>query len=443
MHASHCQLIRLGRALLTNAAWFVLIGTLLIMMGLRTPILKRLRLTPSIVYLAVGVTLGPSALGVFHFNPLKHAHLLEVLAEIAVLVSLFIAGMKMPVPFRWREWHAPLRLAFLSMTISVALTAAFGYYVLALPLGAAVLLGAILAPTDPVLATDVQVRHMGDKDSLRFTLTSEAGMNDGSAFPFVMLGLVMLSAPLSHELLATWVLKDVLWSTVAALFVGLVMGHLLAQLVWKQRYLLSEGPLLDDFLGLGLIGIVYGISLLLDAWGFLAVFAAAISLRHSERKLAGIHTSSSDIDAASDVPVRAEELVPTHSTQVSEGSLLFKESLERLSELMLVLLLGGMLFLDSWSLRAVGLALFLFIIVRPVSVFLGLLGSGTPLRLQMLVGWFGVRGIGSIYYLMFAIVFGLPEALAVEFIHITLVVIVLSIIIHGLTVKPIMSKWWS
>jgi NhaP-type Na+/H+ or K+/H+ antiporter len=163
------------------------------------------------------------------------------------------------------------------------------------------------------------------------------------------------------------------------------MGHLLAQLVWKQRYLLSEGPLLDDFLGLGLIGIVYGISLLLDAWGFLAVFATAISLRHSERKLAGIHASSSDIDAASDVPVRAEELVPTHSTQVSEGSLLFKESLERLSELMLVLLLGGMLFLDSWSLRAVGLALFLFIIVRPVSVFLGLLGSGTPLRLQMLV----------------------------------------------------------
>ncbi|MEA2117301.1 cation:proton antiporter [Halovibrio sp. HP20-50] len=98
----------------------------------------------------------------------------------------------------------------------------------------------------------------------------------------------------------------------------------------------------------------------------------------------------------------------------------------------------------QFSLRdqAVGLALFLFVIVRPASVFIGLLGSGTPMRLQMLVGWFGVRGIGSIYYLMFAIVFGLPEARAVEFIHITLVVIVLSIIIHGLTVKPMMSKWW-
>ncbi|MEG3078604.1 cation:proton antiporter [Halomonas sp. 5021] len=427
---------------MTNATWFVLIGTLLIMMGLRSPILHRLRLTPSIVYLAIGVTLGPSVLGAFHFNPLEQAHLLEVLAEIAVLVSLFIAGMKMPMPFKWREWNAPVRLAIISMTISVVLTAVFGYYVLALPLGAAILLGAILAPTDPVLATDVQVRHMGDKDPLRFTLTSEAGMNDGSAFPFVMLGLAMLSSPVSYELLGAWVLKDVLWSTIVALVVGLVMGRLLAQLVWKQRFLSNEGPLLDDFLGMGLIGVVYGVCLLLDAWGFLAVFAAAISLRQSELKLASIHGPNQETGFNRQIPVNSEEPTPPNSTQVSEGSMLFKESLERLSELVLVMLLGGMLFLDSWSLRAVGVALFLFLVVRPASVFLGLLGSGTPMRLQMLVGWFGVRGIGSIYYLMFAIVFGLPEALAVEFIHITLVVIVLSIVVHGLTVKPMMTKWW-
>ncbi|MCW4148180.1 cation:proton antiporter [Halomonas sp. 18H] len=427
---------------MTNATWFVLIGTLLIMMGLRSPVLHRLRLTPSIVYLAIGVTLGPSVLGAFHFNPLEQAHLLEVLAEIAVLVSLFIAGMKMPMPFKWREWNAPVRLAIISMTISVVLTAVFGYYVLALPLGAAILLGAILAPTDPVLATDVQVRHMGDKDPLRFTLTSEAGMNDGSAFPFVMLGLAMLSSPVSYELLGAWVLKDVLWSTIVALVVGLVMGRLLAQLVWKQRFLSNEGPLLDDFLGMGLIGVVYGVCLLLDAWGFLAVFAAAISLRQSELKLASIHGPNQETGFNQQIPVNSEEPTPPNSTQVSEGSMLFKESLERLSELVLVMLLGGMLFLDSWSLRAVGVALFLFLVVRPASVFLGLLGSGTPMRLQMLVGWFGVRGIGSIYYLMFAIVFGLPEALAVEFIHITLVVIVLSIVVHGLTVKPMMTKWW-
>jgi NhaP-type Na+/H+ or K+/H+ antiporter len=428
---------------LTNAVWFVLIGTLLIMMGLRSPILQRLRLTPATVYLTVGIALGPSVFGAFHFNPLKQAHLLEVLAEVAVLLSLFIAGMKMPVPVSLREWRVPVRLAFLSMTISVVLTAAFGYFVLALPLGAAILLGGILAPTDPVLASDVQVRHMGDKDPLRFTLTSEAGMNDGSAFPFIMLGLAMLSAPAGYELFWTWMLKDVLWSTVSALVVGLVMGHLLARVVRKQRLFSTEGPLLDDFLGLGLIGLVYGICLLIEAWGFLAVFVAAISLRQSEFKLAGLHASAQNVETAPDSAVHTGEPPPQHSShQVSEGSLLFKEPLERLSELVLVLLLGGMLFLDSWSLRAVGLALFLFVVVRPVSVFLGLLGSGAPFRLQMLVGWFGVRGIGSMYYLMFATVFGLPEELAAEFIHITLIVIVLSIVIHGLSVKPVMLKWW-
>ncbi len=432
----------LEKVTLTIATWFLLIGGLLVMMGLRTPILQRLNLTSALVYLIIGIILGPSIFGAFHFNPLEQAHLLEVLAELAVLLSLFIAGMKMPIPLRWPEWRVPVRLAFISMTISVALTAAFSYYVLDLPLGAAIVMGAILAPTDPVLATDVQVRHMGDRDPLRFTLTSEAGMNDGSAFPFVMLGLVLLNTPISSELIGSWVLKDVLWSTASALVVGIVMGHVLAQIIWKQHAHSREGLLMDDFLGLGLIGVVYGFCLLIDAWGFLGVFVAAISLRQSELKLAGFSTPIEGAESTPESSIRPEKPKLRKSAQVSEGSLLFKEPLERLSELMLVLLLGGMLFLDSWSVRAVGLALFLFLVARPVSVFLGLLGSGTPLRLQALIGWFGVRGIGSIYYLMFAIVFGLPEELSLEFIHITLVVVVLSIIIHGLTVKPMISKWW-
>lgn len=427
---------------MTTGVWFVLIGALLIMMGLRSPIFQRLNLTRSLVYLIIGVILGPTLLGLFHFNPLGQAHLLEVLAELAVLLSLFIAGMKMPVPFRWREWGAPTRLAFVSMTISVALTAAFGYYVLALPLGAAILIGAILAPTDPVLATEVQVRHMGDRDPLRFTLTSEAGMNDGTAFPFVMLGLLLLGAPASFEMLGTWFLKDLIWATLSAIIVGLVMGRLLAHLASKQSFFSRGSQLLDDFLGLGLIGLVYGVCLLIDAWGFLGVFVAAISLRQSEQALAARQSSGPEVETTPDPSAHAEAPSPDQPSQVSEGSLLFKEPLERLSELVLILLLGGMLFLDSWSFRGVGLALFLFVVVRPASVFLGLMGSGTPFRLKMLIGWFGVRGIGSIYYLMFAIVFGLQEQLALEFVHITLVVIVLSIIIHGLTVKPIMSRWW-
>ena len=166
-----------------------------------------------IVYLAVGLMLGPMALGMFHFDPIEESHLLETLTEIAVLISLFSAGVKMPVPITLKRWSPPIRLAWVSMSLTVGLVAAFAYYVLGLPLGAGVLLGAILAPTDPVLATDVQVRHADDRDQLRFTLTCEAGMNDGSAFPFVMLGLGLLGAHELGDFGWRWLAVDVVWAT--------------------------------------------------------------------------------------------------------------------------------------------------------------------------------------------------------------------------------------
>jgi NhaP-type Na+/H+ or K+/H+ antiporter len=122
--------------------------------------------------------------------------------------------------------------------------------------------------------------------------------------------------------------------------------------------------------------------------------------------------------------------------------LIFKEHLERLSEMVLVLLIGGSLFLDSWSWRAVALAFFVFAIVRPVSVLAGLTGSGTPWTLRSLVAWFGVRGIGSLYYLMYAIQHGLPEGLALELMQLTLIVVTLSIFVHGTSVKPLLGRFW-
>ena len=179
---------------MTTTYWFILIGCLMLARGLTATTISRLPFTSAIVYLCVGLLLGPVVLSIFNFDPVEQSHLLETLTEIAVLVSLFSAGVKMPVPITLQRWMPSIRLAWVSMTITVGLVAAFSYYVLGLPLGAGVLLGAILAPTDPVLATDVQVRHAGDRDKLRFTLTCEAGMNDGSAFPFVMLGLGLLGA---------------------------------------------------------------------------------------------------------------------------------------------------------------------------------------------------------------------------------------------------------
>ncbi|MDO9197739.1 sodium:proton antiporter [Rhodoferax sp.] len=416
---------------MTNAQWFMLVGGLLLVRGLTSTILKRSPVTAAIIYLAVGLLVGPSVLNLFHFNPLKESALLEVLTEIAVLISLFSAGVKMPVPFSFARWRAPILLATASMTITVAMVAAFAYYVLGLPLGAGVLLGAILAPTDPVLATDVQSRHPGDRDQLRFTLTCEAGMNDGSAFPFVMLGLGLLGL---HELGdngLNWVVVDVLWATLGAIAIGVAAGVALARLGWKLRREPHRHELMDDFLGLGLIGFVYGLSVVFHAWGFLAVFFAAVALRQTEQKLARATQASAEKN-------HAAEPLPT----VSEGSLIFKEHLERLSEVMLVLLVGGSLFLNSWSWEAVGLALFLFMVARPISVVIGLMGTGTSWRIRGMTGWFGVRGIGSLYYLMYAIQHGLPETLALQMIQLTLIVVTLSILLHGVSVKPMMGRFW-
>lgn len=423
---------------MNNADWFLLVGTLLLAMGLITPVIKRLPITSAIIYLGVGILVGPMALGLFHFNPLKQSALLEVLTEVAVLISLFAAGVKMPVPLTFARWRGPVLLAFLGMAITVGLVAIFAFYLLGLPLGAAILLGAIVAPTDPVLATDVQIRHPHDRDRLRFVLTCEAGMNDGTAFPFVMLGLGLLGLHELGDFGMHWLIVDVVWATIAAIVIGMVIGSAVAYLVVRLRRNGRDAGLLDDFIGLGLIGVVYGVSVLFSAWGFLAVFFAAVALRQTELRLA---------DGAADPPKQlqtaklgASDAEPVH--HVSEASLVFKEHLERLSELMLILLIGGTLFLDSWSWVAVGFALFLFTIARPLSVFASLLGGHTPWRIRGMAGWFGVRGIGSLYYLMYAIQHGLPEDLAVELIQLTLIVVTLSIIVHGISVKPMMSRFW-
>lgn len=423
-----------------------MVGGLLLVMGLTFTVLKRSPITAAIIYLAVGLVVGPSGLNLFHFNPLKESALLETLTEVAVLISLFAAGVKMPVPFNFVRWRTPILLATVSMTITVAMVAAFAYYVLGLPLGAGVLLGAIVAPTDPVLATDVQIRHPGDRDQLRFTLTCEAGMNDGSAFPFVMLGLGMLGLHNLGEFSLNWVLVDVLWATFGSIAIGVVGGVALARLGWKLRREPHKHELLDDFLGLGLIGVVYGLTVMLHAWGFLAVFFAAVALRQTELKLA-----KATPDAVDGRTFQESVATNTHAgtdpdpeplPTVSEGSLVFKEHLERLSELVLILLIGGSLFLSSWRWDAVGLALFLFVVARPISVLIGLLGTRTTWRVMGMTGWFGVRGIGSLYYLMYAIQHGLPEPLALQLIQLTLIVVTLSILLHGISVKPLMGRFW-
>ncbi len=424
-----------------NFQWFLLIGALMVARGLWGATIAPLPFTSAIIYLLIGLSLGPLALNLFAFDPLGEAEMLEPIAEVAVLVSLFSAGIKMPVPFSFTRWLPAIRLAWVAMALSVGLITLFGWLVLDLPIGAAVLLGAIIAPTDPVLATDVQVRHAGDNDPLRFTLTCEAGLNDGSAFPFIMLGLGLLGLHELGEMGGRWFLVDVLWATFGGLGVGVACGAGLALATARLRSRLPRHEVLDDLIGLGLIGLSYGIALSVHTYGFLAVFAAGVALRQTELRLIHAPTNREGLLEPETDEAHAEAVTPAEPT-VSGNALVFKEHLERLSELTLVLLLGGA---TNWYLTEIWpwtLALFVFFVARPASVLVSMTGARLGGRATAITAWFGVRGIGSVYYLTYAINHGLAPPLALELINAVLAVITLSIILHGTSVTPLLNKFW-
>jgi len=422
---------------MSNPTWFLLVGAVLLFMALTAARIKRLPLSTAIVYLGVGVVLGPSFANQFHFNPLEHSALLEVITELAVIISLFAAGLKLAAPVGARIWWVPFRLATVSMVTTVGLTALVGVALLDLPLGAAVLLGAILAPTDPVLATDVQVRGTHDDDRLRFALTGEAGLNDGTAFPMVMLGLGLLGLHDVGENFGRWWLVDVLWACFCGVAVGGALG---AGTAWLTRRLAARGiysEFTEDFLGLGLIALSYGLSLLLLGYGFLAVFAAGFMLHRSEMRFGMFSEDREHL-------VRENRLDASSrgdASHMSKVTLSFVEQLERMGEAALLILLGGMLFVDSWHGTYVAAALILLFLIRPLGVFVGLLGSEGSFATKATIGWFGVRGIGSLYYLMYAIQHGLETPHAVTLVSVVLIAVTLSIVLHGVTVTPLMKAY--
>ncbi len=403
--------------------------------------------TTSAIYLGAGLLLGPHVFDAMRLSPLENSELLERLAEITVVISLFTAGLKLRLPLSNRRWMVPLRLAFISMTLTVGLITLVGVYLLKLPLGAAVLLGGILAPTDPVLASDVQVKHARDDDRLRFSLTGEAGFNDGTAFPFVMLGLGLLGLHDLGEAGWKWFSVDVLWSIVGGLAIGALLGMGVARLVIWLRSQHREATGSDDFLALGLIAGAYGVALLLHTYGFLAVFAAGLALRHTERRLSdqAPETETEQIEMPSgddDVEEIREKLATSPESAPSfmaREILHFNEALERIAELGFVVLLGGMLTNWTWTNEALWLAPLLFLLIRPLSTYAGLLGTKNLHDAKPYLAWFGVRGIGSLYYLFYAIEHSLPEDIARRLVALTFSIVALSIVAHGLSVTPLMK----
>jgi sodium/hydrogen antiporter len=431
------------------AHWSFLLGLLLVTMVLIGTLLARLPMSSAMIYLVAGYVLGPGGLAVISPDPAQFTGELKLVAEIAVLIALFTVGLKMGVTPFDRRWMLPLRLAFVSMAVTVGLIALVGVVGFGLPLGAAVLLGGILAPTDPVLASGVQLKPGVDPDRVRFSLAGEGGLNDGTAFPFVMLGLGLMGL---HDLGANgwrWWAVDLAWATIGGMGIGAALGALIGWLVVRLRTRHHAAVGLDEFLSLGLVGLAYGAAQLCFASGFLAVFAAGVALqRVREQPRKG--TTSLDAATAPLTGGRGEEPRATHShhasSTMSRGVQDFNAQLEKVAELAIVLIVGAMLPYAFSPIVAEPLALWwfipvLFLVLRPLAVGIGTLGEPLVPGQRSMLCWFGIRGIGSVFYLMFAIHQGVSGALAQQLVTLTLLSVAVSILVHGVTAQPMMKEY--
>ena len=422
-----------------------LVGGLLLFMGLSSAYLQRLPISTSAIYLLVGIGIGPLGLGWFRVDVRAAANWLERLTEVAVIVALFVGGLKLRLPFRDPAWSAAWRLAGPTMLGTILSVAVVGQWLLGLPAALAILLAAILAPTDPVLASAVAVNDAADHDRMRYGLSGEAGLNDGMAVPFVVFGLLWAreGGP-DASWIGNWLLHRVVWAIPAGLLLGFVLGWSVGRLaIWlRARHRDTAAP--SDFLALALIALSYVGAELLGAWGFLAAFGAGVGLRHAEVEVSHAGPTSGGLERPPAERLVGPETDPVHLEEpaVAAGVMFaetvsFGDTAERLMEVMLVVLVGIAVAVH-WDPRSIALALVLFVVIRPLTARLLLSGTPTTSTQRWLMGWFGIRGIGSLYYLTYALGQGITGEAARTLAGLTISVVALSVLIHGLSARPLL-----
>ncbi len=393
-----------------------LFGTAVFTMAWMPAISKITRVSYAIIYVLAGVIIYsffPHALPAP--NPVLHDDFTLHITEIVVIISLMGTGIKLDRKFSFKNWSSPIKLISITMLLCIASATLLGYSFLGLDLASAVLLGAVLAPTDPVLASDVQVEppNEGEKSETKFILTAEAGLNDGMAFPFTWLAitLAILESGKKSSLL-NWFAYDFLFKILVGVLIGFIVGKLVGYLVFRVSEKYDSLKTRDGFLAISLTFMVYGITELLHGYGFIAVFICAITFRHSEKN---------------------------HDYHDSLHS--FTDQTERLLIAILLILFGGSLATGILDALSWGMALFslgFVFIIRPLAAYLSLINSKIHFKEKMAVSFFGIRGMGSVFYLAFAFkeVHFYKEK---ELWAIIAFTILLSVVIHGVTASPIMD----
>ncbi|HDR8920899.1 TPA: cation:proton antiporter [Burkholderia vietnamiensis] len=428
--------------------WYLIVGAVLMGMGVATSALRHLPCSSAMIYLALGIALGPAGAGLLHLDIERDAALLREIVEIALLVSLFAIGLRLRVPLSDKLWLVPCRLGLLAMIVTVPLLAGCAMLALGLGWGPALLLAAILAPTDPVLAHDVQVHDPGDRDLVRFALSGEGGMNDGIALPFALAGLALCGAadmPHGQPALSGTFLLVALWGTAGAAAIGGVLGASATRVIGWLRTRYAQALGFEGFFALALIVLSFGAAQLAQTFGFIATFAAGVAMRRVEYRASGGRRPREVIGRIDSEDVVATEKHPekVHAF-MTESVLDFTIELERIAEAVVMTMIGSVLGtltapLVTWG--AAALAALLFFAVRPLAVSLTLAGSRATPAQRRLMAWFGIRGIGSFYYLLFALEHG-PSSAVRPLAAPVLAVVSASVIAHGISATPLMDWYY-
>lgn len=439
-------------------AWTALAGALLLLMSFSSAWIRRLPVSTSAIYLAIGAVLGPLGFDLLRIDIAASVGWFERLTEIAVIVSLFVGGLRLRLPVTDHAWRAAYLMAGPVMLLSILGVALFAHFVLGLSPALALLIGAILAPTDPVLASSIAVNDAKDHDRMRYGISGEAGLNDGMAFPFVVFALLWAQHDGLGSWVGEWALQRIVWAVPAGLLLGYLMGWSVGRFSIYLRSRTRDTYAPGDFLALAVIALTYAGAEAVGAWGFLAVFAAGVGVRGAEIKAVLDRPNPEhqrridELDDGSDLPhPPAEDLVASRvdaedlrEPAVAAGVLVFQiaafgDTAERILEVMLVVIVGVAL-ADYGSFAAVPVALALLFVIRPLATAVSLIGSPTTGVQRALMGWFGIRGIGSLYYLSYAISHSAAGNVS-QLIPITITVIAISVLLHGVSGQPVLHRY--
>lgn len=385
-------------------------------------LLRHMPLSMPMVFLGSGILAFTLLPDLPDPDPVQYGDFTTHLTEVCVIISLMGAGLALDRPFRWRGWTTTWRLLGIVMPLCILVMTLLGLWVLGLGLAAAILVGAAIAPTDPVLASEVQVGKPADteedpdEDEVRFALTSEAGLNDGLAFPFVYLAILISLVGASPEAwLGEWLALDVLWRIGAGVLLGFGTGKLLSLIFFAAKgksFRLSEHS--EGFVALAATFLAYGIAEMVEGYGFVAVFLCALTIRSAE-----------------------------HNHSYHQVLHSYVEQLERLMTVVILVLLGGAIargLLEGIGWPELLVALAFLLLVRPLAGWLGLMGGKTGPRERLAISYFGIRGIGSLFYVGYALTHGNFDAEAHQLWALIGLVVALSIVVHGATTAPLMNR---